>query len=121
MQVELIHQLLLDRNLCIICSEEKTIRKDNSSPTILHQAIHDNAHKQVSCLGACQIRRKVILHVIFLGASIWRIHQHNVELIFLRIVQNILEQAVVVIYTRILNAMQEHISNAEHIAVGYAF
>ena len=109
------NELLLDVHLGVVQTEQETVRHDNSSPALLLQAVHDNRKKEVRGLGACQIVREEALNGLVLMSTIGRVHQDNIELIRICIVQQIMLQRVHVIDVRSLNVMQQHIGDAQHI------
>lgn len=115
MEVELAHQLPLDGDLRIIGTEKEAIREDDRGASVLLETVHDDGHEEVGGLGACEVCREVILHVIFLRATIRRIHQDHIELVLLGIVEDIPKQRVVMIDLWYVDAMQQHIRDAKHV------
>ena len=108
-QVEIPEQLCLNGNLCVICSKKETIRNNDSSTAIFLQAIHDKHHEEISSLATAHIRRKVRFHVGLFITSVGWIHQNNIKLVSVCIVENILCKRVVVIYQWRVNTMQQQV------------
>ena len=115
MEVELAHQLPLDGDLRIIGTEKEAIREDDCRTSFLLETVHDNRHEEIGSLRACEVCREVILHVIFLRTTIRRIHKDHVELVLLGIVEDVQEQRIVMIDLRYIDAMQQHVRDAEHV------
>ena len=108
-QVEIPEQLCLNGNLCVICSKKETIRNNDSSTAIFLQAIHDKHHEEVGSLATAHIRRKVRFHVGLFITSVWWIHQNNIKLVSVCIVENIFGKRVVVIYQWRVDTMQQQV------------
>ena len=115
MEIELAHQLPLDGDLRIIGTEKEAIREDDCRASVLFETVHDNRHEEIGSLRACEICREVVLHVIFLRATIRRIHKDHIELVLLGIVEDVPEQRIVMIDLRYIDAMQQHVRDAEHV------
>ena len=114
-QIKLANELFLDVYLRIVQTEQETIRHDNSSSAVFLQTVQDHRHEQIGSLRACQIIGEEALNGLVLMSAIGRVHQDDVELIRVRIVQQIMLQRVHVIDVRNLNVMQQHIGYAEQI------
>ena len=57
----------------------------------------------------------MLLDVVLLAASVRWIHQYDIKLVFVRIVENVLRQGVVVHHFGRVDVMQKHIGDTEHI------
>ena len=55
------------------------------------------------------------LYIVLLIAAVWRIHQNDIKLVIVRIVQYIFCQRVAVIDLGRVDIMQQHIGDAEHV------
>lgn len=106
MEVKLAHQLPLDGDLRIIGTEKEAIREDDRRASVLLETVHNDRHEEVCGLGACEVRREVRLHFIFLRAAIRWIHEDHIELVLLGIVEDVPEQRIVMIDPRYIDAMQ---------------
>ena len=57
----------------------------------------------------------MVLDLILLTATIWRVHQDDIELVVDSIVQHILQQRIVVIDLRHIKIMKQHVGDTEHV------
>jgi restriction endonuclease S subunit len=80
-----------------------------------------NGHEQVSRFAAGKVSRKMVLNFRLFRPTIGRIHQDNVYLIVLGIVQNISEKCVIMEHLRHIHIMQQHISDAKNIRKLFLF
>ena len=96
-------------------TEEEAVRQYDRRAAILFQPVHDDGHEQIRRLAAGEVIREVVLHVLLLAAAVGRVHQDHVELILLRVIQHIVQQAVVVEHLRHIEAVQQQIGDAEHV------
>ena len=90
MQIELRKELFLDVDLGVVGAEEEAVRQDHRRASVLFQAIHDDGHEEFGRLGAGQVGGEMILDVGLFAAAVWRIHEHHVKGVVLRIVQHVL-------------------------------
>ena len=114
-QIKLANELFLDVYLRIVQTEQETIRHDNSSSAVFLQTVQDHRHEQIGGLRACQIIGEESLNGLVLMSAIGRVHQDDVELIRICIVQQIMLQRVHMIDIGNFNVMQQHIGHAEQI------
>ena len=96
-------------------AEQEAIRHDNSSSAVFLQTVKDNRHKKVGGFRACQIVGEEALNGLVLMSAIRRVHQDHIELIIIRIIQQVMLQRVHVIDIWNFNVMQQHIGYAEQI------
>ena len=115
MQIKLLQQFLLQRNLGIVQAEQETIGQNHSSTTILFQTVHDNRHEEVSRFRRCQIGGEVILNMRLFVTTIGRVHQDHIKLVIFGVVENITDQGIIMEDFRIIQTMQQHIGNAENV------
>ena len=121
MDIELREQLRLDCYFGIVCAKQEAIRQNDSCAAIFLQSIHNNGHEQVSRFAAGKVSRKMVLNFRLFRPTIGRIHQDNVYLIVLGIVQNISEKCVIMEHLRHIHIMQQHISDAKNIRKLFLF
>lgn len=81
--------------------------------------ITDMNRSAVSLLA--KVSRKMVLNFRLFRPTIGRIHQDNVYLIVLGIVQNISEKCVIMEHLRHIHIMQQHISDAKNIRKTVSF
>ena len=112
-QIELREELLLNSHLCVICSKEESIGKNDCAATVVLQTVHNNRHKQICRLAASEIRREVLLYAFFLVSTIRRIHKNNVKFVCFSVIAYILLKRVAVNDLRIINIVKKHISCTE--------
>ena len=115
MQIELSQQFLLDSQLGIISTKEETIWQNHCSASILCQAILNHHHKEVSRFARSEVGWEVALHIVLLVTTVWRIHQDDIKLIVIGIVQHILRERVAMKDLGRIDIMQQHIRDAKHI------
>ena len=115
MEVELRQQLLFQVDLGVVRAEQESVGQDDRRPAALLQTVHDDRHKEVRGLGAGQVVGEMVLDLRFLAAAVGRVHEHHVELIVLGVVQHVLEQGVVVIDPGHVQAVEQHVGDAEHV------
>lgn len=115
MEVELLQELALDVQLGVVGAEEEAVGQDHGGPTVLLEPVHHHGHKQIRRLGAGQVRREMVLDLGLLVAAVGGIHEDHIKLIFLGVVQHVLQQAVVVIDLGHVHAVEQHVRHAEHI------
>ena len=96
-------------------AEQEAIRHDNGSSAAFLQAVQDDRHKQIGGFRACQIIWEEALNGLILMPTVRRVHQDHIELIIIRIIQQVMLQRVHVIDIWNLNVMQQHIGHAEQI------
>ena len=57
----------------------------------------------------------MLFDVVFFAASVWRIHQNNIKLVFICIIEYILRQRIVVHHTWRVYVMQKHVGDTKHV------
>ena len=114
-QVEFRKQLLLDAHLGVVRAEEKAVGQDHRRAAVLFQAVHDDGHEEVGRLGACEVGGKMALHVRLLATAVGGIHEDDVELVALGVVQDVVQEGVGVEHLRHVQVVQEHVRDAEHV------
>ena len=114
-QVEFRKQLLLDAQLCVVGAEEEAVGQDHRRASVLLEAIHDDRHEEVGRLGACEVGGEMALDVRLLAAAVGRIHEYDVELVALGVVEDIAQEGVGVEHLRDVQVVEEHVRDAEHV------
>ncbi len=115
MEVELRQQLTLEVDLRVVRPEEEAVRQDDGGAAVPFQAVHDDGHEEVGGFGACEIGGKMVLHVGLFAAAVGGIHEDHVEAVVVGIVQNVFQQGVVVEDVGLVQIMEEHVRDAEHV------
>ena len=96
-------------------TEQKAIwHNDGCSPT-LGESVHNQYHKEIGCFARCEVGGEVLLDVGLLIASVGRIHQDDIVLILVRIIEYILDEGVIVHDGWGIDIVQEHIGDAENV------
>lgn len=114
-QVALGHELLLDVDFRVVGAEEETVGQDNSSAATSFEPIEDDAHEEVGRLAVREVVGEVAHDVFLLAAAVRRIHENLIELVLLRVVEDVVEQAVAVVDVRIVDAVQQQVRDGEHV------
>ena len=114
-QVALGHELLLDVDFRIVGAEEEAVGQDDSRAAIRFEAVEDNAHEEVGRLAVCEVVGEVAHDVFLLAAAVWRIHEDFVEFVALRVVEDVVEQAVAVVDVGVVDAVQQEVRDGEHV------
>ena len=121
MQIALGQQFLFDIRFRVVRPEQKAVRENHRRPPVFLQAIENHRHEQIRRLTARQIGREMIFHVRFLIAAVGRIHQNHVKSVAVRIVQQVLQQRVVMVYLRNVHVMKKQIRDAQNIGKLFLF
>lgn len=114
-QVALGHELLLDVDFRVVGTEEEAVGQDDGGAATLLESIEDDAHEEVGRLTICEVVGEVAHDVFLLAAAVWRIHEDLVELVFLRVVEDVVEQAVAVVDVGVVDAVQQQVRDGEHV------
>lgn len=89
-------------------------RTTAARPPLL-EPVEDDAHEEVGRLAVREVVGEVAHDVFLLTAAVWRIHEDLVELVFLRVVEDIVEQAVAVVDVGVVDAVQQQVRDGEHV------
>ena len=115
MQIKFVKELPFYACLCVIVAKEKAVRENDCRPALVFQSVHDDRHKKVGSLAACQIIREISFDTgIFMTAVGW-IHKDFVEFIFVCVIKYIFQQGIAVVHVGIFYPMQQHVRNTEKI------
>ena len=115
MQVEFGQQFLFDVYLGVVGTEQETVRQNHCHTTVLLQTVHNDRHEEVCSFAACKVSGEMIFNICLFAAAVGRVHENHVKLIVHGVVQYVLEQGVVVEYTRNIQPMQQKVGDAKHI------
>ena len=77
MQIEILEQTFFEFDFRSVRSEQKSVRNDNRRSTVELQAIKRQRDKQVGCLVAAQVSRKISSDTFLLVATVRRIDGDN--------------------------------------------
>jgi len=113
-EVALLHQMLLQPCLDAL-AEQRAIGKHHGGASVSFQQAHDEGKEQVGrFLGA--ERWEIVLDAVFFASAERGIGEDDIHTLLLAPGNQRSRQCVVVAYeTRILDAVQQHVGNAEHV------
>ena len=114
-EIESGQELFLDIELGVVRAKEETVRKDDRRASVFLQTVEDQRHKEIGRFTAGQIVGEVALDVGLFAAAVGRIHHNDIETVFVRIVQDVADEGIVVDDVWHVYIMQEHIGDAEHV------
>lgn len=115
MQVALGHELLLDVDFRVVGAEEEAVGQDDGGAATLLEPVENDAHEEVGRLAVSEVVGKVTHDVFFLAAAVRRIHEDLVELVVLRVVEDVMEQAVAVVDVGVVDVVQQQVGDGEHV------
>ena len=121
MEIKFRQQFLFDCDFCVIRTKQKSVGKNNRRPSVIFQAIHNDGHKQISRFTACQIGRKVIFNICLFISTIRRVHKNHFKFVFIRVVQNVAKERIIVINSRHIDIVQQKICYTKHIRKLFLF
>ncbi len=114
-QVALGHEFLLDVDFRVVGAEEEAVGQDDGGAASLLESVEDYAHEEVGRLAVREVVGKVAHDVFLLAAAVRRIHEDLIKLVFLRVVEDIMEQAVAVVDVGVVDAVQQQVGDGEHV------
>ena len=115
MQIAFLHQMLLEPRLDSF-AEQRTVGQHHGGPPTRLQQADDQSQKQVRRLSGPKVLREVALDTVFFLAAKGRIGEHNVHPLLAFPAGIGPRQSVVMTHeTRILNAVQQHVCDTEHV------
>jgi len=112
-KVALLQQMFLQPRLDAF-AKQRAIRQDDGGAAAIPQQAHDQRQKQVcGFLGA--EGRKIVFDAVFLAPAKGRVGEHDIDALILAPGNQRAGERVIVAYeARVLDAMQQHVGDAEH-------
>ena len=114
-EVALLHQMFLEPRLDAL-AEKRAVRQHNGGAAAGLQQANDEREEKIGCLSCLKVFGEVGLDAVFLAASKGRIGEHDIHAVAGRVTDiGSRESVVVADEAGILDAVQQHVGDAEHV------
>ena len=119
MQVAIFQQFFFEAGFHAF-AKEKAVGQDHSSTPLVFEQVNNERHKQVCGFAGTEGGREVVFDAIFFHATKGRVGDDDVDAVFVGIVPQRPAQRVVMLNIGGgVNAMQNHVGDAEHMRQGF--